>query len=142
MSNDPGDPEYLARLRRIFVDGVLLLALDPHELLACLPDFVPLADELGLTYDDGFILLDQLVEGRVVTPEAAEIAQAIDSTFDTMDGREHPDLWTEESVAGAAEWAEIRSLARTLLKELGEPLRAPTFAGVTYVQGAPHDDAP
>lgn len=131
------DPETLDRMRCIFVDGVLLLGLDVEQQLASLPDFVPLADELALTFDDGYILLPQLVEAGLVSAEAAALADELSETFDAMGGEENYEAyWTEQKVADSPEWAAIRSKARALLEMLGETLRPPGLAGVTYVKGA------
>jgi hypothetical protein len=50
-----------ARFREMLIESVQLLAADFDAQVAALPAFVVVADEVALTFDDCYQLLDQIV---------------------------------------------------------------------------------
>ncbi len=99
-----------------------------------LPDFVVLADEIALIFDEAYEHFCST--GGVLPADAASTAQGIDRIFEGLSGPTHAGFWEPESLRTAAQWEVIRSQARTALAQLGTPEDRPHIDWVSYVESA------
>jgi hypothetical protein len=73
-------------------------------------------DELGLEFEDGYLLVPTLVaEGVTFSRRSLSLLSQINTALSDMSGHHNADLWTEAAVRERPEWANIRSLAREAL---------------------------
>jgi hypothetical protein len=114
------------------------LAADSTAQLSLYPDYVDVAEELALDFDDWFRVVsqDQLSEEQV------RALDAIDDHLTAMSrgGADFAEeVWCEEALRDHARWSELRVLAIAALVAFGWPIevppRDPRDRGVTYVRG-------
>jgi hypothetical protein len=92
-------------------DAVRVLSEDAEDQIASFG--AGHADELGLGFDDGYLLVPTLVaEGVTFSRRSLSLLSQINSALSDMSGHQNADLWTEAAIRERSEWANIRSLAR------------------------------
>src|ERR1700754_1824521 len=84
---------------------VRALAQDAETQRALYPDFACVADELALEFDEYL----RAIEDDLGALPASELIRALDDKLTAMSGPAHADLWTEEALSAAVEWADVRS---------------------------------
>ena len=96
------------------------LALDPADQVEYLSRIgtLPLLDELGLEFDDRFVLVPQLRRMHWFTAGEVDLLAAIDTRLASLP--KDPELWRSEAALEREEWAAVRAAAREFLKALGE----------------------
>src|SRR5579884_3193304 len=117
------------------LDYSLMLLRLKHSLQAlAMPASVQVyleTDEVGLVVDDVAIDFDnwhRCVVGHGanrVTDEQRALLAGIDRLLGAMSGAENTELWTEEALSTAPEWATIRELATRALTAFGWEIAAP-----------------
>jgi class 3 adenylate cyclase len=72
-------------------------------------------DELASEFDEARLWVDRLEQWQWVAAGCAERVHRLGELIDGFsgDGSEH--LWEPNALAGAAEWAQVRELARGIL---------------------------
>jgi hypothetical protein len=108
-------------LKRMLVSGLQLLAADFDEQQRQLPD-ADVPDELSLMFDDGYVLVPQLVQRGALTDEAVTIIEQLHSLLTARAEEADPSFWSEEAVRTDPRWAELRALATQALTLMQEPL--------------------
>ena len=104
----------------LMVEGIKLLSLSYKEQRKALPPFVDIPDDVTSAFEDGFLMMPQLVERRRLT--RAAIASILRLYFKEQwcirnvgfDDFEHP------------EWEKVRSMAGETLKLLEEGSQPPS----------------
>jgi len=71
--------------------------------------------ELGLEFDDGYLLLNQWVEAGWVEPAAVPSITALNKKPDEISGEGNAALWTREALDKHQAWQEVRTLAMVAL---------------------------
>jgi hypothetical protein len=86
---------------------------------------VPAGAEARATVDDLALEFDAIAPAAFgweaegdFTAEELDGVRALDQTLAAMSGRQHADLWTEQALRVAPEWADVRELARRALAVL------------------------
>ena len=107
------------------------LAQDASAQRALYPEFVMVADELVLEFDDALKMCDQGFQER-----NTDIA-ALSDLIDSKGGQ--PEFWSDSALEQPAFWADIRQSAREILLARNLPTAAPNERpnGVTYVPDQP-----
>ena len=119
------------------VNALRLAALPAQEQVAALPDFVQVADEIALEYDQAFQRVPQLVEAGVLTAEQAEPLATLDQLFAAMtDATDKDTVWTLPAMEGDERWAQTRTIALAALAAVGASLGHPDFDVTTWVEGS------
>ena len=92
-----------------------LLASDPEHQIKYLEQLgvAPVADELGLEFDDVKNLKQELPS------EIKNILSILDKKLDSMGGADNSELWRIQALPSAKEWQEVRQLAKEALSLLG-----------------------
>lgn len=75
-------------------------------------------DELGLEFDDGYLLADQWLEAGWLPEASRAPIAALNQTLDQMSGERNAALWTREALAHHQAWCEVRDLAFAVLVTL------------------------
>lgn len=77
-----------------------------------------LVDELALQFQDDFVFLRPLVQGRPEHVSLCAALSALDQQLDAMSGQENANLWSLEGSRASPAWAEVRTLARLCLSQM------------------------
>ncbi|MGW4377307.1 hypothetical protein ACWEJ7_27040 [Streptomyces albidoflavus] len=118
----PGTPE-LHALRRLLVDSLSALADDASAQAAwARRNGVP-ADEFALDLDHALRTAGSRLAEAVGSTPTAETVRRLDTLLRDMSGADQADRWEPGALATDPGWAEVRSLAREALAELGGPGR-------------------
>ena len=95
-------------------DAVRVLSEEPEDQIASIGAGHP--DELGLGFEDGYLLVPTLVEeGVAFSRQSLSLLSQISNRLSDMSGDQNADLWTEAAIRERPEWANVRSLAREAL---------------------------
>jgi len=98
-----------------WVRAIAVLAASAEHQEAWLDSLGPVASwnvsELGLEFDDGYLLLDQWVEAGWVASAAVQPIAALNSMLDQMSGEGNAALWTREALRQHEAWRKVRTLA-------------------------------
>jgi hypothetical protein len=87
-----------------------------------LPDFVPVGDELALTFGDGLLTVDR----QGITERQQSAIEALDQRIVSLSGEDNAAFWLlEERLRCDPQWDEIRSLAKAVADAFGWPIVAP-----------------
>lgn len=81
------------------------------------------AGELGLEFDDGYVLLDQWVRAGWVDQKSLVPIAALNTRLDEMSGEGNASLWTRQALTQHQAWREVRELATAALIALGGATR-------------------
>lgn len=123
----------------LLIQSLQLLAADYQTQLRIFPSFVHVPDELALTFDDAFLLVEQTQRVELLNEQQAGSLHQLDELLSAMSD-ESESLWTLDALQHSPEWQHIRCLAKALLAAFGIPQQAPTLAGLTYITAAPGED--
>jgi hypothetical protein len=108
------------------IEILKLIASSADEQQAALPDFVVVADEIALLFDDELRLIDTNACGPDVRAGLSSIDERLTGMSDDTS------LWTPNALTSASEWAALRNAASRLLAALGVAVSKPDLSWVTY----------
>jgi hypothetical protein len=98
-------------------DALRALAADPEEQLDRLGTMHP--DELALDFDDARqLILGIDAVGGVLSPEAIDVLETLDSELDATSGEHNAALWTADALRDSDRWRLVRDLAQRALSLL------------------------
>jgi hypothetical protein len=117
----------------LLLESLRLVAAPADQQLSSLPDFVVATDEVVSTFGDAFLLVQQLQQAGLVSPEVATRLQELDQHFASMPGDE---VAEPESLASHVFWTRARLIASDALAALLEDKKPPVFRRTTWVPGA------
>ena len=116
----------------MLVEALQLLAAPYEVQVECLPPYVAVPDELALTYDDTYRLVDGIATAGLLTEHQVAQLARIDAVLSSMtDGA--PEMWTNEALEHGEAWERVRALARESLSGLGVSPQHPRLDGIAYV---------
>lgn len=102
-----------------WVRAIGVLALSADQQATWLDSLGPVAawnvGELGLEFDDGYVLLDQWVRAGWVDQKSLAPIAALNTRLDEMSGERNASLWTRPALAQHQAWREVRELATAVL---------------------------
>ena len=95
-------------------DALRVLSGEPEDQIASIGAGHP--DELGLGFEDGYLLVPTLVaEGVAFSRQSLSLLSQISTAMSDLSGHQNADLWTEAASRERPEWANVRTLARDAL---------------------------
>ncbi len=105
-------------VRRALIESVAILAAPAEAQIAWLASIGagPLADELGLEFDDSYRLLPELESLHVVSAVANQLSTEVSTALDGIPRSE----WTESAIATEPAWERVRRSAGLALVALLE----------------------
>jgi len=118
--------------RKQLVEGLRLVAAPWDQQTAAMPDFVLVADELGSTFYDGYLLLPQLLKKKLVSENAGMAISRVKEWFDQMP-RDRT-LTPVETLKTDESWERARELAREALNELDEETGPPDLSHISWTK--------
>lgn len=116
QSASVAEPSYQWRWAQLR-DALGALAADAEEQLDRLGTMHP--DELGLDFDDARqLILGEDAVGGVLSPEAIDVLETLDSELEAMSGEHDAALWTADALRNSDRWRLVRDLAQRALSLL------------------------
>ncbi len=112
------------------IEVLKLMACSASQQRAAFPDFVVVADEIALLFDDELRLVDM----STLPPAVGDALRSIDSRLSDMSNDKS--IWSLEALATSHEWQQLRGAALALLSTLGVPPGPADLSWGTYVRGA------
>lgn len=116
----------------ILVQSLKLAAHNPATQISLLPSFVVVTDEIALTFEDGFLLANELKENNFISDSIFKYLVELDGLFNYMSNDKS--IWSIEALINHELWQNTRDLAKLILNEMNEPLDLIVLQGVTYIK--------
>jgi hypothetical protein len=116
--------------------SVRALAQPAHIQFGLFPDFVCVADELALDFDQWYqTFLDSA--GDIPFSEVQiELLSQLDAKLLEMSGPTNETLWTDDALKGSAEWHDLREFALHVIEKLCWSDDPPPPNGDVFIKGA------
>ena len=118
----------------MLVRGLQLLALPAEEQIRVLPDFVDVPFECIDDFENGYLLVPQIVEAGLLS-EAALAAVNVCHQHLEVHIFNDPNYDEPSAFSSGEAWQTARRLADAALAAMGEAMEEPDMRGVTYVGG-------
>ena len=117
--------------------SVLALAQPADIQESLFPDFVLVADELALNWEQALDVLNS--EDASFTPHQKESIETLDGLILAISGSEHLEFWIDDALRTFPEWEQIRFAAAAVARSFGWPIEPPPPSPDIYI-GLPKDD--
>ncbi len=111
------------------IQSLRLVASSSEIQISSLPDFVNVADEIALTYNEAYMTI-HLIDDKI-TPGIMKMLDALDKLFEKMS--EDKSLWNIESLKNNELWIKSRELGRLILTELKEEYISPNLNFIDWI---------
>ncbi|MDR1203748.1 MAG: hypothetical protein LBL58_19235 [Tannerellaceae bacterium] len=108
-----------------------LIASTPNVQIASFPQFVNVADEIALSYNDIYLLVPLLKKEGLISPVVYGILTQMDELFDIMS--QNKSIWNVDALENDKYWQKSRFLALSILKELNESYDKPNLGFVNWI---------
>lgn len=115
------------------IETLRLLAAPFEEQVDVLPDFVGVASEIALSFDDAYEVLDK----SSLQPVLVTHLERIDSALAQMSADPHSQFWTLASLGASPAWAGLRQEALAALRSIGLEYARPRIDLGRYVRTEP-----
>ena len=107
--------------------AVQALAQPAESQLTLFPDFAEVADELALEHEEAQqAYLDSPAADSLKAPQQQAL-EALDNKLETMSGPANEPIWCVQALREQEVWNTVRSLARTVMTEMGWRDEVPPF---------------
>lgn len=124
------------RFLAMMINAIGIVASDFETQVRVFPDFVVIPDEVISTFDEAYILFDQVIDAHLVTETQKNAVKAIHNDLEEMDNKRNDENpWTLEAMQTSADWRHLRSLAKEALALFGIADIQPNVAWITYMGG-------
>jgi hypothetical protein len=77
----------------------------------------PSCDELGLEFEDSYLMAQQLQRAGLINSQALQKLSALDKHLSAMSGSDRAQLWQARALEREEEWMFARRLARDALND-------------------------
>jgi hypothetical protein len=114
------------------IQNLRIITSDSNVQIALFPEFVNIADEIALLYNDVYITVPILVTENLISSIVYDILTQIDRLLDSMS--QDKSLWNIEMLEKNKYWQELRYLAYSALRELKEPYVKPNLEFVNWIR--------
>jgi hypothetical protein len=109
--------------------SILALAQPADVQVALFPDFVLVADELAIAFEEG---LAEVADDETNTFQKEKI-EALDRLIMRISGEENLKYWIDDALQVFPEWDEIRAAAAEVASAFGWPVQPPPPAPGIYI---------
>ena len=107
--------------RRFLIQVLEFLAADSEAQVGEFPESPDVPELLTLLWHDSFEENREVFESGLVTSPELEKLKAIDGVFARICTPGRTEVWTNVALEEAAEWGQVRAIARDLLGSLNRP---------------------
>lgn len=107
------------------------LAQSAHIQVDLFPDFVEVADELALCWEEA--LKELATANEKLTEDQIESIKKLDQYMEFMSNITYCDLWNEAALFNSIEWETLRGLAIEVLQKMNWPIEPPPRTKDIYV---------
>lgn len=114
------------------IQSLRLVEVSPDIQIRLLPQFVNIADEIALVYDDAFLIASELKERNIISSDTFKILTELNELFEKMSIDKS--LWSVEMLRTNIDWERTRKIAGQVLKELHEPLDKPNLDFIVWIK--------
>jgi hypothetical protein len=111
--------------------SVLALAQSADIQKRLFPDFVLVADELALSWEDALQELNS--GGANINFYQKEKIEALDKLICAISGPNNLKFWIDDALSEFSEWDEIRSAAAEVARSFGWPVLPPPPSQAIYI---------
>lgn len=119
----------------MMIDAIRIIASDFEVQVKAFPDFVFVPDEVVSTFDETFLLFDQVIDANLVDFAQIRAVNEINDYFEKMNNKKVEDnQWTLEAMQTSPDWQHLRLLAKNALALFGSSDNKPNLGWVTYVK--------
>lgn len=118
---------------QMLIQALQLVAADAATQMEVLPSGVHIPDEVVLTFDESYLLFDQVIEAGLVNSAQVEAVQKLHQHIHEMTLARDLSLWTLEAMKSHPKWDEMRGLAKDTLTKLGVDTDRPNLGWINYV---------
>lgn len=112
------------------IQSLRLVASSSDIQISSLPDFVNIADEIALIYNESYMMVSQI--DNIITPYVMKMLDDLDKLFNRMS--EDESLWNIKSLNDNDLWLKSRELGRLILNELKEECINPNLDFISWVK--------
>ncbi len=113
--------------------SVLALAQEAEVQRSLFPEFVVVADELALEWEEALRLTKGLQAD--MTPAQKNSLEKLDQLIEAISGEENLKFWIDDALSEFAEWIEIRRAAAEVARAFDWPLEPPPPSSALYIGG-------
>ncbi|HEV2597399.1 hypothetical protein [Sphingopyxis sp.] len=113
--------------------SAMALSQDAETQNGLFPDFVVVADELALNWDEALNELND-PDLRINDDQKSKI-EKLDAMILAISGLENIKFWDDDALEVFQEWEDIRLAASEVLKSFGWPIAAPPPSFDIYISG-------
>lgn len=110
--------------------AVQALAQPAEIQIGLFPDFVNVADELALTWEEA---LGEITENDNFSDDILMNIHSLDESILAISGDSNSEFWTDDALRESNKWEEVRSIAATIIKKMSWPTSSPGEAEGVYV---------
>jgi hypothetical protein len=112
--------ENITKLNMIQLEQtVRVAALPAYRQIESFPEYVVVADEIALDFDNWCRWALKGVAAPLLTDEQRSSLVALDSRLEEMSGESNADLWTDDALQCRPEWDDVREDAHRILDAFG-----------------------
>ena len=108
------------------------IAQQPSTQIELFPEFVEVADELALGWEEAHREL-QSIQAQL-TPAQFKAIEDLDDYLAYISGKANLSQWTVEALTTSSEWQLLRNLAGKILEQMNWPKTPPPHSNELYVR--------
>lgn len=107
------------------------LAVPAAEQVRLFPDFVNVADELALIWEE--VLDGRELWGSMVSADIVLAVRKLDDKILSISGESNSQIWAEKALYESKHWEEVRALAVVVAEKMNWPINSPGAAEGIYI---------
>jgi hypothetical protein len=112
-----------------------LVASDANVQIQLLPKWVHIPDEIALTFEESYYLLDQIFDAGLINSEQVDAINRVNETLSEMSASEDKSIWTLDALKNHPKWEKLRELSITAIARLGLGVGEPDLGWISYIFG-------
>jgi hypothetical protein len=118
------------------IQSLQLLAADCNTQINSFPDFVFVPEEIISTFDESYILFNQVIEAGLVNQNQVQAVTGINDFLDEIYNHKNEyDLWSLEALKSDPTWEKIRMIANAALMSFGKQKDKPDLGWIKFIKG-------
>lgn len=115
------------------IQSLQLVAAPYQSQIKVFPSFVNLPDEIALTFNDSYLLSEQLLKAGLISKVVYTELSEVDACFEALSNPENAGFWTLEAMQHDFRWQEFREKAIRILELLNQIADSPDLDNITFI---------